>query len=149
MAGICGLYCGDCPNYLAPRLGDHETLSRLAAERGVSPEAMACDGCLSSNVAVECRECSHGFRACAEQHGVTWCFECGEFPCARLASFKDIHVVNGVSHHGRVVEKLRSMRTMGVEDWVKKRAAETACACGRPLYWHHKACPVCGISREP
>ena len=59
LLGICGLYCGDCPNYLAPRQGDSATLEALAAERGVTPAEQACDGCLSGRVSGECRACRH------------------------------------------------------------------------------------------
>ncbi|MBU4399143.1 MAG: DUF3795 domain-containing protein, partial [Planctomycetes bacterium] len=34
----------------------------------------------------------HGFRTCAAQREVTWCFQCGEFPCDRLRAFSTEHV---------------------------------------------------------
>lgn len=143
--GICGLYCGSCPNYLAPRLGDHETLDILARERGISPPALACDGCLSKNVAGECRECKHGFRTCARDHDVTWCLECTDFPCPRLESFRHMHKKNGVSHHDKVIEDLSFICTRGARAWLERKAVEFSCPdCGRSLYWYDLSCPACG-----
>ena len=84
LVGICGLFCGDCPYYLAGRLGDEEQLAALSRKTGLPIEDIQCDGCLSERVFEDCRTCKHGFRTCAVQHEVTWCFQCGEFPCNRL-----------------------------------------------------------------
>ena len=51
-AAICGLFCGTCPSY---------------------PDE--CQGCLSDKLRGDCVECSMGFRACAEEHGVVRCNE--------------------------------------------------------------------------
>lgn len=150
LLGICGLYCGNCPNYLAPRLGDSATLEALAAEKGVSPADQACDGCLSGRVSGECRSCAHGFRDCAREHDVTWCLECGEFPCRRLEDFRHVHVKNGISHHAAVIEDLRSICRCGAKAWVARKAAESACpGCGRRRYWYDRACPACGHAVTP
>lgn len=131
LAAICGLFCGDCPYYLAPRIGDTETVKQLAEARGVTPEEVACGGCLSSKVSGECRKCGHGFREYAAEHGVTHCFECSEFPCPRLTTFMHAHIVDGISHHGMVIENLRNMRSMGILAWVKEKDFESKCICGR------------------
>ncbi|MEW5773399.1 MAG: DUF3795 domain-containing protein [Thermodesulfobacteriota bacterium] len=145
LLGICGLYCGNCPNYLAPRQGDFATLKALAAEKGISPQEQACDGCLSGRVSGECRICPHGFRDCAQGHEVTWCLECDEFPCRRLEDFRHVHVKDGISRHARVVEDLRSICVSGAKAWLARRAAESACpGCGRRRYWYERACQVCG-----
>ncbi len=61
VVGICGIYCGSCPSYLAPRVGDAEQI-RLIAERHGIPEAQVpCDGCHSGRVMKTCLECVHGF----------------------------------------------------------------------------------------
>jgi hypothetical protein len=144
LAGICGIFCGDCPKYLAPRLGDRETMEVIGRETGFNPEDQVCDGCLSDRVALECRDCKHGFRDCAAERGVTWCFECAEFPCSRLEEFKEIHVVNGISHHRFVVEELRFMKDNGVGPWVDRKTRASLCPeCGRGVYWHSLACPSC------
>ena len=61
--GICGLYCGTCPSYLAFRKYDIEYIERLAIAKGVYYDALRCDGCLSDKVAEHCTDCRHGFIA--------------------------------------------------------------------------------------
>ena len=148
LAGICGIYCGTCPKYLAPRQGDTAEVQKMARDAGVTAGEVRCDGCLSGHVYRDCVDCRHGFRRCAREKGVTWCFQCAEFPCARLESFKDIHVVNGIWHHKKIVDHLQFMKEYGVEKWVDKEDAEGACPrCGKVLYWYARECPGCGHAR--
>lgn len=144
LAGICGLYCGTCPNYLAFETDDREMQKELSCSKGFSIEAIRCEGCLSDKVSVHCASCRHGFRRCAEDHGVTWCFACAEFPCTRLEDFKDVHVVNGISHHAHVVEELRHMKAHGVESWLDLQEDKGKCPeCGRVRYWFDSRCRRC------
>ena len=144
LVGICGLYCGTCPKYLAPRNQDREYINQNSRETGYPPEEIRCDGCLSEHVFPSCRDCRHGFRRCAEEKGVTWCFECREFPCQRLRDFLPIHVVNGISHHARLIEELMYLKEHGVEAWLKKQDREGRCPqCGKMLYWYDRICSGC------
>lgn len=145
LAGICGIYCGTCPSYLAPRTGDYEQVQAVAQRHGLRPDEVICDGCLSSRVMKPCRECWHGFRSCAAVHHVTWCFQCAEFPCKRLAGFRDVHVKNGISHHEHVVEHLESMKAHGLSAWLDSQAEQACCtACGTISYWYSHNCVSCG-----
>ena len=75
---------------------------------------------------------------------MTWCFECREFPCQRLRDFLPIHVVNGISHHARLIEELQYIKERGMEGWIEKQNQEGSCPrCGRMLYWHDRVCPGC------
>jgi hypothetical protein len=56
IVGICGLYCGTCPIFLAHRNNDIDQLKKLSKETGVPIEKVYCDGCLSSNVFSRCVE---------------------------------------------------------------------------------------------
>jgi hypothetical protein len=144
MVGICGLYCGTCPMYLAPRENDRSQLEKISAEKGIPIEDIQCDGCLSENLYPLCEECRHGFRKCAAEKNVTWCFECDEFPCQRLEDFRMVHVVNGISHHENVVEHLRYMKKDGIEKWVEAQDQAGCCpACGKMLYWFTRECSAC------
>ena len=123
VVGICGLFCETCPSYA---------------------EGL-CDGCLSDHVVEVCAECRHGFRECAKEHGVTWCSECGDFPCDRLRTFRDIHVVNGISHHEHILEYVARQREIGPAAWVKEQEEENACpSCGEMLIWYEDKCRHCG-----
>jgi hypothetical protein len=147
IVGICGLYCGTCPSYLAPRLGDLDPIRKRAGEWGLSEEEVTCDGCLSEHVARPCQTCSHGFRQCASEHSVTWCFECGEFPCDRLYSFRDAHVVDGISHHENVIRDLEYMRTHGTAGWLATQSERAKCqTCGATNYWFTRSCAGCGAT---
>lgn len=145
IVGICGLYCGTCPSYLAPRLGDVDPIRERAVEWGLSEEEVTCDGCLSQHVAKPCQACVPGFRQCARKHSVTWCFECSEFPCERLYRFRDAHVVDGISHHAHVIHDLEYMRIHGVENWlVIHRQRQQCTTCGEINYWFSQTCRGCG-----
>jgi len=144
LVGICGLYCGTCPSYLAYRKNDSTRIERLSRDKGYSPDELRCDGCLSDRVSVHCRDCRHGFRDCAGEKGVTWCFECDEFPCRRLEDFTGVHVVNGISHHESVIDDLRYMKQHGIEAWVEIQDRKARCPlCGEVQYWFDAACPNC------
>jgi len=149
LVGICGIYCGTCPKYLAPREHDTTYLEETSKESGLPPEEIRCDGCLSANVYPSCRDCRHGFRRCAEEHKVTWCFQCPDFPCPRLRSFLPIHVVNGVSHHAGLVEELEYLRAHGIEKWVRKQDDAGRCPhCRKAVYWYARECPACQFPIE-
>lgn len=144
--GICGIYCGTCPMYLAYRKNDSKQLDNISKEWGLPIEEIPCDGCHSDKLFSPCRECRHGFRECAKQKGVTWCFQCPDFPCSRLEDFRDIHVVNGISHHDHVIEDLKDMKEQGVEQWVEEQNKNGCCPrCGTMLYWFVLECPDCHI----
>jgi len=144
LVGICGLYCGACPGYLAYRENDVEELNRISQRVGIPVGEVRCNGCLSDRVLPQCVDCRHGFRGCAEDKGVTWCFQCPEMPCQRLRDFLDIHVVNGISHHAHVIDNLQYMKENGVEKWVKKQEEASCCPeCGKKVYWFGRECPQC------
>lgn len=120
-------------------------MARLAQENEMTSLEVGCDGCLSDRLMPECRECRHGFRACAKKHDVTWCSECQEFPCYRLESFRGIHIRNGVSHHQNVINELHNMKDGGIDAWLERKKAESVCQdCGRTLYWFERVCRFCG-----
>ena len=145
VVGICGLYCGTCPSYLAPRLGDPDRIRERAVEWGLPEDDVKCDGCLSERVAKPCQTCVPGFRQCAGEHSVTWCFECDQFPCDRLHRFRDAHVVDGISHHENVIDDLEYMRVNGIDSWLATQRDLAKCrTCGATNYWFTWTCAGCG-----
>ena len=120
-AAICGLFCGTCPSY---------------------PDE--CGGCLSNRIAPGCDTCGNGFRSCAKEHGITRCFECGEFPCTRLKVFSKKHIVNNICHHEHVIDDLDKMSKIGVETWVKEQTNAYTCpGCGYLIPWFERSCARC------
>lgn len=119
-AAVCGLFCGTCPCY-----------------------PQQCGGCLSDHVASDCKDCSNGFRECANSHGVIRCYECGEFPCDRLEAFSGKHFVNGIGHHACVINDLSKMSKMGVDAWVSQQTRIHSCpVCHRLIPWYEHTCQV-------
>lgn len=144
LVGICGIYCGTCPSYLTHQENDIAELEKRAREMNFTIEEVRCDGCHSDNLMPTCVECRHGFRQCAREHGITWCFECPDFPCQRLEDFKHIHIVDGISHHEHLVEELQYIKDHSMEAWLEKMDREGRCPqCGRRLYWFVRDCPDC------
>jgi len=144
MVGICGLYCGTCPSYLAYRKNDMDQLEKMSQEKGYSIEEIRCDGCLSDKVSVHCVDCRHGFRKCAAEKQVKWCFQCDAFPCQRLEDFTDVHIVNGISHHKHIIDDLAYMKENGIELWVETQEKAARCpGCGETLYWFDRECASC------
>jgi len=58
----CGLYCGVCGVYMASRDNNQKLKDKLANAYGVTPEQIACKGCLSNEKFVYCQTC--GIRSC-------------------------------------------------------------------------------------
>lgn len=117
-AGVCGLYCGICPAYPAD-----------------------CKGCLSEQVHPLCNPCRHGFRRCAQEHQVTRCFECTEYPCQRLTIFRN----DGMEHHLVAFDNIDRQRQIGLSAWLEEQASEHTCpACGAIVHWERTTCQECG-----
>ena len=124
--GICGLFCG--------------TYRAFPQE---------CGGCLSDRVIGPCIECRHGFRKCAKEHDVTWCWECVNFPCKLLDKFSREHIVNGICHHEHVIEDLQFMKKYSVEKWIEQQVKLHSCPnCGSLIVWYDKECHNCANSKK-
>ena len=144
LVGICGIYCGTCPSYLAWQENDTEQLVRRARELGISIEDTQCNGCQSDRVMPASVECGAGFRRCAREHKVTWCFECTSFPCERLKEFKNAHIESGISHHEHLIDELQYITDHGIDSWLVKQEKAGRCPeCGKKLYWFTRICSHC------
>lgn len=127
-ASICGLFCGACPAF---------------------PDS--CHGCLSGFVRENCKNCrDHGFLDCAVSHGVTRCYECREFPCAKLEEFSTKPVINGVCNHAGVIPDSMRMREAGVPQWIREKIELHTCPrCGELIDWFTMGSHVCADREEP
>ena len=126
LAAPCGLYCGACSTYIARKRGDEEALKAMAeciAEargQAIKPEEdLTCNGCLSSQLAIFCRQCT--MRACAVEKGITHCAQCSDFPCHTITDFNN----DGRSHHSEVLANVRRQQEIGIDAWLDEQEARS------------------------
>ncbi|MEW6755535.1 MAG: DUF3795 domain-containing protein [Candidatus Latescibacterota bacterium] len=87
---VCGLNCARC-------------------DLRARDECCGCRGPLDRQWSPQCQ-----FVPCARQRGHAYCFECADFPCARLEAF----AADGYEHHRLAVENLKQMKAVGLEAWI-------------------------------
>ena len=135
----CGLYCGVCAILIAHRDGNRKFKELLAGVYGVAPDALACQGCLSSEVFEYCRTCT--IKSCTAERGHEGCHQCDEFPCE--------HIENFIMPVGKKVmlRAIPQWREWGTEKWVAEEEKRYHCPhCGGPLFRGAKRCRAC---KEP
>jgi len=79
----CGLECFNC-NVFEENITD-EYKKRVAEYRKISLDEVSCKGCRAENGKCRYAEFDCATWACVQKKGVTYCFECDEFPCGLLA----------------------------------------------------------------
>jgi hypothetical protein len=130
-AAYCGLFCGACPVFLATR-----------AEGGLKAEGgalLSCDGCRSERLPVWCAQCS--LKTCARKKEIEFCGDCGQYPCADYAGFRDSA---DYPYHSECPGYLSSIKAEGWKAWLESMERMWSCAeCGRPASWWDRICPSC------
>lgn len=145
LAATCGLYCGACPVHVYRERNDYDALRMLAVRysrlRGLelTPDDLVCDGCLSSRVAVTCRQCK--IRSCAETRGITYCSQCLDFPCETIVNFNN----DGRLHHSEVLDNIRRQKEVGINTWLDQQDKRWRCvSCKARTEWYDNIlCPRC------
>jgi len=149
LAAPCGLYCGACTIYRTGKGGDSKRLEQIAAVltqhlgKAIEAKDLACEGCLSETVAIQCRDCH--IRACAIEKGCSYCYKCSVFPCKKITDFNN----DGMLHHSEVLENIQRQRDIGIDTWIEEQAERwrcPKCACAVDHYSDH--CPDCGTAIE-
>lgn len=90
-ASICGIDCEtECSIYLA-YCNDNEVLRRqlaliLLKDSNRWPE-IRCDGCKGEQAICWRPHCP--VKACATSHGLEFCIQCQDYPCANLTKMKE------------------------------------------------------------
>lgn len=93
----CGIPCGDCSAYKAK---DDPTLLELLISRGIKREGLPCPGCRPAKGNCPAVDGTCETYACVTEHAVDFCFECPEFPCAKLNPAADR--ANAIPHNTKV-----------------------------------------------
>jgi Protein of unknown function (DUF3795) len=109
----CGIDCGNCALYTSRH--DAAVMERLLA-RGISKEKLPCDGCrdVEGDCPVIGEKCET-YR-CVRDQDVDYCFECSEYPCAKLCPSSDRA---DVLPHNLKVFNLDTIQRLGVEGFIK------------------------------
>jgi len=137
LRGICGVYCGACSTYRAYNDKD-QALIDWEIKMGMPREEIFCKGCYSNLINEWCSNCD--FRKCVKQKGISYCFECTEFPCKKLIDFSKTR-----PHRILGLRNLKQLKKMSIEEWLKQQEKRWACSsCGKRLHWYNEKCPQCG-----
>ncbi|MCP4348705.1 MAG: DUF3795 domain-containing protein [Desulfobacterales bacterium] len=135
----CSMYCGVCGIYMASRDNNQKLKDKLANAYSVTPEQVACKGCLSDERFVYCQACD--IRTCVMEKGYDGCHQCEEFPCKIIDDFP-------VPAGKKVM--LRSVpdrKRLGTEKWVEQEEKRYKCShCGDQVFRGAKRCGSC---KEP
>ena len=113
LTAICGLDCFNCVLYQANIT--QQMTDYIVAEAKISPEQVACQGCRSGGCLVACRDCAT--EACAKEHGVYFCSECPEFPCAKFIPSSQR---SDTYPHNFKLYNLCRIKLIGLDEWAKE-----------------------------
>ena len=82
----CGLDCGVCELYLSR---DDEKLMSALLSKGIPEEVLPCDGCraIEGRCPVIHEKCATF--ECANENRISFCSQCNDFPCMKLAPAAD------------------------------------------------------------
>ena len=137
LAGACGLYCGACGIYRMYKDKDTERLEGAAREVfDCQPEDIRCEGChgpVDCHWSPDCR-----FMTCTQDQGITFCYECKDFPCQELIAFS-------ADSRDFPLSNLRRLAEVGLEVWLAEQEAHWRCpACHKPVDIYSETCRACG-----
>jgi hypothetical protein len=135
--GYCGLYCASCPAYLATKDGTQEKFSK---ESGIPIEQSTCYGCKTGKNPQWCLVC--GLKSCAQEKGYEFCFQCDNYPCNELETFK-----NDVKYpyHSEIFDYMKIIKNEGKNSWLEKMKIRWSCPdCKTESSWFRLKCSNCG-----
>lgn len=117
----CGMNCGLCIGYLR--------------------EKNRCPGCRTEDAAglrPSCARCR--IRQCEDRTG-DYCYDCAEYPCARLKRLDKRYVKYRMS----MLDNLHVIRERGIDEFIEQEKTRWTCPhCGAILCVHRNRCLRCG-----
>jgi hypothetical protein len=128
----CGMNCMICSRYLA--------LKNEVRSKGIN--IAYCTGCRPRN-----RNCAFLKKRCPKllNGEVTFCFECGSFPCERL---KTIDARYKARYRMSMIENLKSIKEYGIDKFLEKQDKTWKCPnCGELVCCHNGICFNCGLEK--
>jgi hypothetical protein len=105
----CGLDCATCTIHL-------RTTEELEywRQQNVDPEKIRCDGCRSDRSGHHWSPDCEILQCCVYDRRLEFCSDCPDFTCSKLEQW-----AKDYEHHAQALEKLRTMRTVGTEEFLK------------------------------
>lgn len=110
----CGIHCRDC---LAYRAKDDPAIMQDLISRGIRRELLPCSGCRPLRGSCKFVTGTCETYACIDTRGFEFCFECSEFPCAKLNPSADR--ANTLPHNMKVFN-LCCIERQGLDKWLEK-----------------------------
>ncbi|MBI5593278.1 MAG: DUF3795 domain-containing protein [Deltaproteobacteria bacterium] len=119
MTSPCGLDCFNCPLFLANE--DTELRAGISEKLGLPIERAKCEGCRNAHGTIaflgSTEPCD--VYGCTERKGITFCFECSDFPCDHLHPYADQAATR---QHNTKLFNLCLIKKMGLDPWVEGKA---------------------------
>jgi hypothetical protein len=119
MTSPCGMDCFNCPAFLA---NEDVNMKKGISERFHLPlEEAKCEGCKNAKGIISFlgdNEPCAIFR-CTSERGISYCYECADFPCDHLHPYAD---QASVRPHNTKLFNLCLIKKMGLDQWAKNKA---------------------------
>jgi hypothetical protein len=138
LAGVCGLYCGNCSIFRAYNDNDLETLEKIANAFNITIEKIKCQGCRVDEAGNWNEDC--GIRKCAKDKGLNFCFECEDYPCEIIQEFAESH-----RSHKVIIENAKRIKEAGWQTWIREQDEKWRCPqCKHKISFYTTKCKNCG-----
>ena len=114
----CGLYCGGCPLYQART--DRALAEKIAQRQGIPvDEVPVCLGCRAQegHIPVMGEPICGTYECVINQRGLSFCYECEDFPCLRLAPSADR--AQEIPHNSKIYNLLL-LQKLGLDSWLQR-----------------------------
>lgn len=100
-----------------------------------------CVGCMenSQGKPEHCRKCK--IKDCLKEKRLAYCYECGEFPCARIRNLEKSY---NKRYNASLVENSRFVRQEGLSAFLERQKEKYTCpVCGGIISIHDFECSEC------
>jgi hypothetical protein len=111
---VCGIDCMTCSIHLRT-----EEELEYQKSKNRDPAKVACDGCRSDRNSCHWGKDCPLLNCCLYERGLEFCGECPDFPCDEVRRW-----AGEWEHHKIAVEKMKELKALGKETWIRQRLAE-------------------------
>ncbi|MDR0796352.1 MAG: DUF3795 domain-containing protein [Tannerella sp.] len=113
----CGLDCFNCPLYKGNITEEYK--KQVSEFLGIPLEETPCEGCRDEKGHCKFATGEHCITwDCVQEKGVTYCYECADFPCKLLMPSQK----GAQFPHNMKVYNLCRMKFFGIEKWIEEAA---------------------------